>query len=114
MAFATGGNVRSARSKAFEAKAERRVGDNEMRMDPAGAAATPLSARGRYQCAWPVDGEADGAMVCCGRPVDRTATRTTASYCPQHRERAARKACSPAEALRSMEATMRAVRVLGW
>jgi GcrA cell cycle regulator len=43
--------------------------------------------RGRFQCSWPV-GEISGAgQMCCGQPVDPTATGATESYCPAHRKR---------------------------
>lgn len=53
--------------------------------EPANDTSVLLWTRRRFQCAWPV-GEWQGAeMMCCGRPVDPTATDTTKSYCPQHR-----------------------------
>lgn len=53
--------------------------------EPANDTSMLLWKRGRYQCAWPV-GDGQGVeMMCCGRPVDPTATDTTKSYCSQHR-----------------------------
>lgn len=53
--------------------------------EPANDTSMLLWKRGRYQCAWPV-GDGQGVeMMCCGRPVDPTATDTTKSYCQQHR-----------------------------
>jgi len=47
-----------------------------------------LIERRRFQCSWPV-GEVSGAgQMCCGQPVDPSATRATESYCPSHRKRA--------------------------
>lgn len=70
---------RRAASGAFGAKAI------EAFAEPANDTSMLLWKRGRYQCAWPV-GDGQGVeMMCCGRPVDPTATDTTKSYCSQHR-----------------------------
>lgn len=54
-------------------------------VEPANDNSVLLLQRRRFQCAWPV-GDAEGAeMMCCGGPVDETATASTQSYCTRHR-----------------------------
>lgn len=57
-------------------------------MEAANDTSILLIDRRRFQCSWPV-GEISGAgQMCCGQPVDPTATGATESYCPAHRKRA--------------------------
>lgn len=57
---------------------------------PSNDDAIPLIQRRFGQCSWPV-GEPDRAanQLCCGQPVIGERTKSTATYCDQHRLRAA-------------------------
>lgn len=59
------------------------------KVTPANDTAVRLMARRPFQCAWPV-GEPETAsdQMCCGAPVDPSATAVTRNYCAQHRQRA--------------------------